>query len=87
MPNAMRRGGRSRRIGTCERTRTKSGIEGVSVADISGVVAGHEYCTKEPWTYGITVLYYNDQSLAPFHPTPQGQAAIAAILKESFPGR
>ena len=64
-----------------------SGIEGVSVADISDVVKGHEYCTKEPWTYGITVLYYNDQSLAPFHPTPQGQAAIAAVLKESFPGR
>ena len=64
-----------------------SGIEGVSVADISGVVAGHEYCTEDPWTYGITVLYYNHQSLAPFHPIPQGQAAIAAVLKQSFPGR
>lgn len=63
------------------------GIEGVSVADISGVVKGHEYCTRDPWTYGITVLYYNKESLAPFHPIPQGQAAIAAVLKQSFPER
>jgi len=62
-----------------------SGIDGVSVADISGVVKGHEYCTEDPWTYGITVLYYNHQSLAPFHPIPQGQAAIAAVLRQSFP--
>lgn len=64
-----------------------SGMEGVSVADISGVVKGHEYCTEDPWTYGITVLYYNHASLAPFHPIPQGQAAIAAVLKQSFPER
>ncbi len=64
-----------------------SGIDGVSVADISGVVKGHEYCTREPWTYGITVLYYNEDSTAPFHPIPIAQAAIAAILKQSFPER
>jgi hypothetical protein len=50
-------------------------------------VKGHEYCTSDPWTYGITVLYYNHQSLAPFHPIPQGQAAIAAVLRQSFPER
>jgi len=27
----------------------------------------------------------NDDSLAPFHPTPQGQAAIAAVVKQSLP--
>jgi hypothetical protein len=64
-----------------------SGLEGVSVADISGVVKGHEYCTSDPWTYGISLLYYNHESLAPFHPIPQGQAAIAAVLKQSFPER
>ena len=31
-------------------------MEGVSVADISGVVQGHEFCTSDPWTYGISVL-------------------------------
>lgn len=67
-------------------TQAVSGLDGVSVADISDVVKGHEYCTEDPWTYGITVLYYNHQSLAPFHPIPQGQAAIAAVLKQSFPG-
>lgn len=60
------------------------GLDGVSVADISGVVAGHEYCTSDPWAYGLSVLLHNDASLAPFHPTPQGQAAIAAVLKQSF---
>ncbi len=64
-----------------------SGLEGVSVADISGVVQGHEFCTGDPWTYGISLLRYNDASLAPFHPIPQGQAAIAAVLKQSFPQR
>ncbi len=64
-----------------------SGIDGVSVADISGVVQGHEYCTNDPWAYGLSVLLHNDASLAPFHPIPQGQAAIAAVLKQSFPGR
>jgi lysophospholipase L1-like esterase len=58
-----------------------SGIEGVAVADISGVVQGHEYCTSDPWTYGLSVLLHNADSLAPFHPTPDGQAAIAAVLK------
>jgi hypothetical protein len=37
--------------------------------------------------YGISLLYYNSESLAPFHPIPQAQAAIAAVLKQSFPGR
>jgi GDSL-like Lipase/Acylhydrolase family len=64
-----------------------SGLDGVSVADISDVVKGHEYCTSDPWTYGITVLAHNHESLAPFHPIPQGQAAIAAVLKQSFPER
>ena len=64
-----------------------SGIDGVSVADISGVVQKHEYCTKDPWAYGLSVLLHNDASLAPFHPIPEGQAAIAAVLKQSFPGR
>ena len=63
------------------------GMDGVSVADISGVVQGHEFCTSDPWTYGISLLRYNDASLAPFHPIPQGQAAIAAVLKQSFPQR
>jgi hypothetical protein len=64
-----------------------SGIDGVSIADISGAVAGHEFCTDEPWTYGLSVYLIpgNSESLAPFHPTPDGQAAIAAVLRKSFP--
>jgi hypothetical protein len=56
----------------------------VTVADISGVMQGHEYCTSEPWTYGLSVLLLNDDSQAPFHPTPSGQAAIAAVLQQAL---
>jgi len=61
------------------------GIEGVSIAEIKDVMAGHQYCTEDPWTYGLSVLLLNTQSLAPFHPTPDGQAAIAAVLRKNFP--
>ena len=64
-------------------------IEGVSIADISDVMQGHEFCTDDPWTYGLSVFLIEGMkdSLAPFHPTPNGQAAIAAVLKASFPAR
>lgn len=64
-----------------------SGIEGVSIADISGVVTGHQFCTDDPWTYGLSVYLIrgNEDSLAPFHLTPKGQAAVAAVLRKSFP--
>ncbi|HEY3177682.1 MAG TPA: hypothetical protein VGL25_02245 [Casimicrobiaceae bacterium] len=55
----------------------------MTVADISKAVQGHERCTNDPWTYGLSVLLVNDDSLAPFHPTPQGQAAIAAVVQQS----
>lgn len=63
------------------------GIDGVTVVDISGVVKGHEYCTDDPWTYGLTVLRLNTASLAPFHPVPKAQAAIAALIKPALPAR
>jgi hypothetical protein len=50
-------------------------------------VAGHEHCTSDPWAYGLSVLVLNDASLAPFHPIPKGQAAMAAVLKKSLPDR
>ena len=63
------------------------GLPGVSIADISGDMKGHEYCTSDPWSYGLSVLLHNDDSLAPFHPTPNGQAAIAAVVKGSLQSR
>ena len=64
-----------------------SGLNEVTIADMSNVVQGHEYCTGDPWAYGLSVLLLNDDSLAPFHPTPSGQAAYAAVLKQSFQSR
>ena len=37
--------------------------------------------------YGLSILVLNKDSQAPFHPTPEGQAAIAALIKQSFPPR
>jgi hypothetical protein len=59
----------------------------VSIAQMSGVMQGHEYCASDPWSYGPCVLLHNDDSLAPFHPTPNGQAAIVAVVKRSLQPR
>jgi len=64
-----------------------SGLEGVTIADISNVVQGHEWCTNDPWTYGLSVLLLNKDSNAPFHPTPQAQAAIAAVVNQALLAR
>ena len=57
------------------------GLEGVSVADISRTMDGHEWCTEDPWTYGLSVIWFDDSSSkAPFHPTPDGQRAIASVV-------
>ncbi|RBP52737.1 SGNH/GDSL hydrolase family protein [Arenicella xantha] len=60
---------------------TLTGIPGVQVADISQVMDGHRWCSDDPWTYGLSVLWLNRDSQAPFHPTPAGQRAIADIVK------
>ncbi len=50
------------------------------IADITGALAGHTYCTADPWVYGISIWFSDFGNPAPFHPTPQGQAAIANIV-------
>jgi len=56
----------------------------LAVADISGVYAGHRWCSTDPWAYGLSIYSVEHptsfESLAPFHPTPAGQAAIAAAV-------
>jgi lysophospholipase L1-like esterase len=66
---------------------TLAGVDGVSVVDIWGAVQDHEFCTSDPWTYGLSVLLENDDSLAPFHPTAKGQAAIAALIAPQIAAR
>jgi hypothetical protein len=62
-------------------------LPGVSIADISQVMDGHEYCTDDPWAYGLTVLKLDTSSNAPFHPTPDGQKAIAAVVESTLRGK
>jgi hypothetical protein len=57
-----------------------SGLDGVTVADISGSMNGHKFCSSDPWTYGLSVLLLDSASQAPFHPTAAGQASIAGIV-------
>lgn len=61
-------------------------LEGVTIADISGTMDGHEWCSEDPWAYGLSIINQdvNVESQAPFHPTPEGQAAIAAIVESSI---
>ena len=47
-------------------TSAAGGLPGVSIAHISGVMQGHEYCASDPWSYGLSVLLHNDDNLAPF---------------------
>lgn len=62
-----------------------SDLDGVSIADISGAVSGHEWCTEDPWTYGLSTVWFDDiDSQAPFHPTPEGQSAIATIVESTI---
>lgn len=63
------------------------GIDGVTVADISNAIAGHEWCTSDPWAYGLSTMLLNPNSLAPSHPTIAGQAAIANLVKAALPVR
>ena len=59
-------------------------LTGVSVVDISSSMDGHRYCTDDPWMYGLSVLLLNDDSQAPFHPTPAGQAKIAELVEAAL---
>jgi|GEM_PF-1933474 len=68
-----------------------AGDKNVDFADFSTAMDGHEWCTSEPWAYGLSILLdhiqagvnagssKNDQ--APFHPTPQGQQVLASIVQ------
>jgi hypothetical protein len=61
------------------------GMRGVSVADTSGVLAGHEWCSSDPWAYGLSTLALNLKSQAPVHPTARGQQAIAQVVLRTLP--
>lgn len=61
------------------------GLDGVHIADVSDALDGHQWCSEDPWAYGLSV-YWRDlalQSQAPFHPTPEGQAAIAEVVEHT----
>ena len=61
----------------------------VSLVDLSTVMAGHQWCTSDPWMYGPSIDYPPigntgpGTNPAPFHPTPSGQNAIyQAVLQQ-----
>ena len=46
--------------------------------------AHHGWCSNDPWAYGLSVFHLLEpdtlHSQAPFHPSPRGQDAIAALV-------
>ena len=58
----------------------------IKVADVSTVLTGHTLCSADPWVYGISIWYSSLGNPAPFHPTPQGQAAIANVVTSVMRG-
>ena len=60
-------------------------MDGVTIADISTAVDGHRWCSEDPWVYGLSVYWTARafESQAPFHPTPEGQRAIAAVVEDA----
>ena len=67
------------------------GSSNVAVVDISKVYQepghDHRWCSEDPWVYGLSIYsFYHPSSfssLAPFHPTPQGQRAIAELVEKA----
>jgi hypothetical protein len=56
----------------------------VALANFSGAMVNHTWCSGDPWIYGLSILtqlplLVKDQ--APFHPTPTGQAHLAGIVE------
>jgi lysophospholipase L1-like esterase len=68
-------------------TSTINGLKksNIALADISKAyqVGGtdHRWCSEAPWAYGLSIFHFTSPSSfyskAPFHPTPDGQEAIA----------
>ncbi|MGH9090434.1 MAG: hypothetical protein ACRDZR_03485 [Acidimicrobiales bacterium] len=61
------------------------GDPNVAVADLSGALDGHEWCTSDPWAYGLSIYQVTSpssfDSQAPFHPTPRGQEQLASLVQ------
>lgn len=53
----------------------------VSFVNLENAFAGHTWCTRDPWVYGVSIgIDSFGQSRAPFHPTPAGQRRIAGLV-------
>jgi Tol biopolymer transport system component len=59
----------------------------VKFVDVAGIMAGHEFCSSDPWVYGASIRlasqlggsgYLSNNS--PYHPNQNGQRAIAAKI-------
>ena len=60
-----------------------AGYPKAKIADITASLAGHTFCTTDPWVYGVSIWFNDFGNPAPFHPTPKGQEAIAGIVAQT----
>lgn len=61
-----------------------AGKHGVLVLDTNPLFADHEWCSPDPWVYGISIKRSDKHTMAPFHPTPAGQQAIGGAMAKVF---
>jgi hypothetical protein len=67
-------------------TRAEFSLPNVGYAELLNAFAGHQWCSDDPYAYGLSIEV-TDQinhpgqiNPSPFHPTPDGQQAIATIV-------
>jgi lysophospholipase L1-like esterase len=60
--------------------------QGVEYVDTTDALDGHELTTKEPWIFGLDRQNWHSTGPAQhdFHPTPDGQAAMAKLAEHQI---
>ncbi|MFE3102307.1 SGNH/GDSL hydrolase family protein [Nocardia tengchongensis] len=59
--------------------RDAAGILGIDFVDVKPATAGHGLCAADPW-FNVFLDLRNDVAGLPFHPSPKGDAAVAATV-------
>ncbi len=70
-----------------ENIRTEAALfSNAILVDLQDVMSGHTFCSNAPWVFGASIRTQRneDQSPAPFHPTIQGQMAIATKIASAI---
>ncbi|HEX8123928.1 MAG TPA: PKD domain-containing protein [Solirubrobacteraceae bacterium] len=59
----------------------------VSIVAEPGEYHQHHFCTADPWTFGASIDIEQSDDPSPFHPTIEGQAALAESIVTAADGK